>query len=130
MIFKNCWKSRTSLAKVWVDYQKAYGTVSYSWILECMEMFKVADNIRNIIAKSMTSWETQLTSYGKRLGKVNIKRRMLRGDSLSPILFVLCLIPLSMTLRKVKAGYKFRTGQVNINHSLFMDDLKSLVGCW
>ena len=63
-------------------------------------------------------------NYGERIGKVNIKRGMLQGDSLSPILFILCLIPLSMLLRNVKAGYKFRTGQATINHLLFMDELK------
>ena len=87
-------------------------------------MFKVADNIRNIFAKSIKSWKTELISYGERIGKVNIKRGMFQGDSLSPILFVLYLIPLSMIRRNVRAGYQFRTGQVIIKHLLFMDDLK------
>ena len=34
------------------------------------------------------------------------------------------MIPLSLVLRKVKAGYEFRGKQLKINHLLFMDDLK------
>ena len=55
------------------------------------------------------------------LGKVNIRRGMC--DSLSPLLFVLALFPLSMILRKVSAGYEMKDG-CRINHLLFMDDLK------
>ena len=39
-------------------------------------------------------------------------------------MFVLALIPLSLTLRKAKAGYEFSESKDKINHLLFMDDLK------
>ena len=72
----------------------------------------------------MLNWETELTSGNERLGTVKIKRGIFQGDSLSPLLFVLALMPLSMILRKVKAGYEFRKGSPVINHLLYMDDLK------
>ena len=37
---------------------------------------------------------------------------------------MLYLIPLSLVLRKVKAGYEFKDRKRRINHLLFMDDLK------
>ena len=40
------------------------------------------------------------------------------------ILFVLALIPLTLVLGKVKAGYSLENGLPTINHLLFMDDLK------
>ena len=43
---------------------------------------------------------------------------------MSPLLFVLALIPLTMVLRKVKAGYYLAGGKGVVNHLLFMDDLK------
>ena len=58
------------------------------------------------------------------LGEVDIKRGIFQGDSLSPLVFVLALIPLSSILRKVKAIYEFSGGKVKINYLLFMDDLK------
>ena len=39
-------------------------------------------------------------------------------------MFVLALIPLSLILRKGKAVYEFSESKENINHLLFMDDLK------
>ena len=42
----------------------------------------------------------------------------------SPLLFVLCMIPLSLVLQEMKAGYETRGATSRINHLLFMDDLK------
>ena len=55
---------------------------------------------------------------------VNIRRGIFQGDSLSPILFVLCLIPLSALLNGMGDGYKLGKYHGKINHLLFMDDLK------
>ena len=65
-----------------------------------------------------------LCSGNFELGKVEIKRGIFRGDSLSPLVFVLALIPLSLILRKVKAGYEFLESKEKINNLLFIDDLK------
>ena len=108
----------------WVDYKKAFDMVPHSWILKCLDIFKVADNVKKLLRQSMLNWETELTSGNERLGTVKIKRGIFQGDSLSPLLFVLALMPLSMILRKVKAGYEFRKGSPVINHLLYMDDLK------
>ena len=58
------------------------------------------------------------------LGELDIKRDIFYGDSLSPLVFVLALIPLSLILRKAKAAYEFSGSKGKINHLLFMDDLK------
>ena len=55
---------------------------------------------------------------------MKIKRGIFQGDSLSPLLFVLILIPLTMLLRHVKVKYDLGKQQGKINHLLFMDDLK------
>ena len=47
----------------------------------------------------------QLTSCSEVLGTVNIYRDIFQGDSLSPLLFVICTIPLTEIPRKVKMGY-------------------------
>ena len=72
----------------------------------------------------MKSWRTTLMSNGQNLGDVNIRRGIFQGDSLSPLLFVVSLIPLSVLLRKTKGKYQFSKEGESINHLLFMDDLK------
>ena len=49
---------------------------------------------------------------------------MFQGDSFSSLLFVICMILLTLTLRGVYAGYEFKRKEAKINHLFFMDDLK------
>jgi len=58
------------------------------------------------------------------LGEVNIRRGILQGDLLSPLLFVIAIIPLTQMLRQCDTGYQLGDGHSKINHLLFMDDLK------
>ena len=90
-----------------------------------MKMCGVADNISHLLSKSMESWQTILMSGNEELARVNIQRAIFQGDTLSPLLFVIGLIPLSHILRKLNAGYQIGKGQhKKINHLIFMDDLK------
>ena len=108
----------------WIDYRKAYDLVPHSWIKECMEMFGIADNVRHFLGRSMRKWKISLTSNGEDLGEVSVKRGIFQGDSLSPLLFVLSMIPLSLILRKVNTAYEWGKKEYKVNHLLFMDDLK------
>ena len=45
---------------------------------------------------SIERWKVTLCSGNFELGEVEIKRDVLQGDSLSPLVFVLALIPLSL----------------------------------
>ena len=63
-----------------------------------------------------------LTLNKEVLGCVRVNRGIFQGDSLSPLLFVLCLFPLSTLLRQTSKGFII-DGSV-ISHLLYMDDLK------
>ena len=90
----------------WVNYRKAYELIPHSWVIECMEMFGIAENLRTFLQKSMQQWRLSLTANGEDLGEVNVKRRIFQGDSLSPLLFVLSMVPLPLIFKKVNACYK------------------------
>ena len=116
-------KSRnTNLSMAWIDYKKAYDMIPHLWIIECLDLFGVAENIKSLLVNSMEKWKVMLCSRNSELGEVYIKRCILQGDSLSPLVFVLTLIPLSLILRN--AAYEFSESKEKINHLLFMDDLK------
>ena len=100
-VFKDCKKRHTNLSIAWIDYKKAYGFVSHSWINEFMELFGITYNVRNFLEKRM---ELSLTSKGEDLEEVNLKRRIFQGDILSP-LFALSMVPLSLIFRKANASY-------------------------
>ena len=65
----------------------------------------------------------ELKFDGKSLGEVKIKRGIFQGDSLSPLFFIIALIPMSMILREEAYAYDFKSG-VKLSHFLFMDELK------
>ena len=90
----------------WIGYRIVYDLVPHSWVNECMEMFGIAENLRMFLQKSMEQWRLSLTENGEDLGKVNVKRGIFKGDSLSPLLFVLSMVPLSLIFKKVNACYK------------------------
>ena len=76
----------------------------------------------------MQSWRMVLFSKNKKLGKVNIRRGIFQGDSLSPLLFLVALIPITIILRTIKRGYSFGKGKERLNQLLFMDDLSLYAG--
>ena len=72
----------------------------------------------------MQSWRTVFFSGTNKLGKVNVRRGIFQGDFLSPLLFVVALIPATIVLRILKQGYSFGKGKERFNHLLFIDNLK------
>ena len=100
-ILKNCRRRLTGLGMAWIDFKKAFDMVPHSWIIKCMTIFGVASNVTKLLDNSMKGWRTELSSGGVRLGDVNIRRGIFQGDSFTPLLFVLSLIPLTLVLRKV-----------------------------
>ena len=112
-VIKNCKRRKVELIIIWIDYQKAYYMVLHSWIKKPMEMCEVANKIFHLLSKCLESWQTTLMLRNEYLARVNIERRIFQGDSiktLSHLLFVIDLIPLGHTLRKVNAGYRFEKG--------------------
>jgi hypothetical protein len=123
-VIKNSITRKTNLCMSWIDYKKAYDMVPHSWIIETLKMVGVADNIIDFISRSMCQWKTNLYSDNQFLGEVNIRRGIFQGDSFSPLLFVIALIPLTHVLRETNMGYQLEKNGPKINHLLFMDDLK------
>ena len=68
----------------------------------------------------MVNWKTELTSCGETLGIVDVRRGIFQGDSLSPVIFAVRIVPLTKILQDAKAGYTL--GDVKINRFFFMDD--------
>ena len=57
-------KSRNqNLAMAWIDYKnKVYNMVPHSWIIECLDLFGVAENIKSLLVNFMEKWKVMLCS--------------------------------------------------------------------
>ena len=65
----------------------------------------------------------ELTAGGRSLAEAKIQRSIFQGDALSPLLFIIALIPLNHIHRKCTAGYKLNRSQEKINNLMYMDDI-------
>nr|CAH7756697.1 unnamed protein product [Callosobruchus chinensis] len=106
---------KRNLSMTWIDYRKAFDTTSIDsgCIKQLMPLWKT----RFTITSSETRVRTELVSF---------KRGVFQGDSLSPLLFCISLLPLSIALKNTK-GYS--CGAPNrrmhkVTHLFYMDDLK------
>ena len=108
----------------WVDYKKAYDMVPQSWMINCLKMYKISDEVINLIEKSMKTSKVELTTGGRSLAEVKVQRGIFQGDSLSPLLFIITKMPLNHRDRKCTARYKLSESQEKINHLMYMDDIK------
>ena len=124
LILKNCKRRKQTLNMCFIDYKKAYDKVPHSWILESMRMCGIAPNIISLFQTSLSQSRVSLFHGKDSLGTVLIKRGIFQGDSVSPLQFIIGLIPLSMILERSSAGYSLSPGGPKINHRLYMDDLK------
>ena len=87
-------------------------------------MLGINNSIWKFLHVAMGSWKPLITVMGHVMGQVNIRRGLFQGDSLSPLIFITALIPLTILLRKTGLGYHTSKTARAISHLLFMDDLK------
>jgi len=78
--------------------------------------------------KVMSYWRTcmHIHTENKVIETEDIKIQcgIFQADSLSPLLFCICLIPLNEQLNTLNTGYEEHTTKTKISHLLYTDDLK------
>ena len=57
----------------WIDYKKAYDMVPNSWIVESLDLFGVAENIKSLLVNSIEEWKGILCAGNYELSEVEIK---------------------------------------------------------
>lgn len=118
------------LSVAWFDYKKAFDSTPHKLILDCLKVVGAPKNIQTWLKNTMSNWKTvfQLRRGKKTVdsGPITFRRGVYQGDSLSPLLFCLSLIPLQDILDKETEGITLisNTDRVKITHQLYMDDLK------
>ena len=97
----------------------------HSWIADCLETVEINEKIWRLLAESMKP--SRIDVWRENLGDVNIRRGIFQSDSLSSLLFVGCLLPLTHILWDATPGCHFGRNGQKVYHLVFMDDLKLYV---
>ena len=58
----------------WIEYKKVYAMVPHSWLIECLDLFGVAEIINSLLVNSMEKWKVILCSGNSELGEVEISK--------------------------------------------------------
>jgi len=110
--------------------KKAFDSVPHSWVEKSIELVGVNSKIVRFCKLSMEKWNIRLILRTKQevmqSQPIQIRRGIFQGDSLSPLLFCIALIPLTNELNRADCGYQVHGTERKISHLLYMDDLKLL----
>ena len=119
---------KRNIYTVWLDYQKAFDSVTHEWLLRSLKLAKVPPQLISAIEKLTKHWATIASLHGTNetiiTEIIKYLNGIFQGDTLSVLLFVLCLNPLSFLLQKLK-GYSYgKSRNYTLTHNFFVDDLK------
>lgn len=130
MVCDDARRSMKNLFITWIDFRKAFDSLSHECILAVLELYGFHGNVINFMRQSMAHWCTimslNIEGAGATTERIRIARGIFQGDSLSPLLFCLCLNVISSELKQSRMGYVISspTMKVTVSHLWFMDDLK------
>ena len=113
---------------VWLDYPKAFDSVTHKWLLRSLQLAKVPIQLLSAIENLTKHWATIASLNGTNESVITdiikYQNGIFQGDTLSVLLFVLCLNPLSFLLKNLK-GYSYgKSRNHTLTHNFFVDDLK------
>ena len=72
----------------------------------------------------MKNRRVELTAGRKNLPVFKIPRVIFQGDPPSPLLFVIAIMPFNYIIEKYTGGYKLHKSRENINHQLYINNIK------
>ena len=115
---------------IWLGYKKAFDSVPHTWVIECLKLAKIHPVLVSSIETLTRNWLTklQLQSENELVESeyINYLRWLFQGDSLSLLLFILTINPMSFLLNTTEGDTVGKPGDkdLNITHLFFVDDLK------
>ena len=94
----------------WIDFQKAFDRVPHSCIIKSLELIGINNKVISFTKKVMNYWKTRMYLHAENklieTDDIKIQCRIFQEDSLSALLFCICLMPLMEQLNRLNTGYE------------------------
>uniref|UniRef100_I3KYI1 Reverse transcriptase domain-containing protein n=1 Tax=Oreochromis niloticus TaxID=8128 RepID=I3KYI1_ORENI len=116
------------LAVVFIDFAKAFDSVSHKHIAEVLTRMGVDEHLRDLIRDSYRNCSTTIRAGKTATPPIRLNVGVKQGDPLSPLLFNLALDPLLRTLDVEGRG--FDVGGQRVTSFAFADDLVLVSDSW
>ena len=124
-------KDNRNLYIAYSDCHKASDSVSHSWLIHVLQIYKIDPQIINSLQQLTKKWTTTLRVKVKNhrimSDPIHIQRGIYQGDILSPLWFFLALNPLSYMLNRTHYDFGMHSSNQEmqqLNHLFYMDDIK------
>ena len=121
-------QKKRNLITIWLDYQKAFDSTPHDWMIQSLRLAKIPEKLIAAIETLTKQWATIVELHGNQSSitsdVIDVSNGNFQGDSISVLLFILSLNPLSYILGKLK-GYNYgNKRRKTVTHNFFVDDLK------
>uniref|UniRef100_A0A672Y8Q6 ribonuclease H n=1 Tax=Sphaeramia orbicularis TaxID=375764 RepID=A0A672Y8Q6_9TELE len=128
-VLELCKQEKKSIAVVFIDFAKAFDTVSHSHIDAVLERRGVDELIKGIIKNSYKHCYSRIQTVKGPSKKIFIRVGVKQGDPMSPLLFNLALDPLLHKLQEMGKGFDICEGS-SVSAMAYADDLVLLSNSW
>ncbi|KAF7680930.1 Retrovirus-related Pol polyprotein from type-2 retrotransposable element R2DM [Astathelohania contejeani] len=117
-----------SFKATWIDVKKAFDYVGHEYLVACISKLGLPKWITCFLKEIISKVNLEVKANLETILSKKVEREILQGDSLSLLLFVLCIDPLSRRLneRYPKVVMHAEEASHATNHLLFIDDFKLL----
>ncbi|KAL7370184.1 hypothetical protein ABVT39_021577 [Epinephelus coioides] len=127
-VMKLSQQERSSLGVVFVDFAKAFDTVSHEHLLSALERKGLDQHMLELVRNSYENCVTKVRCAEGCTADIAMKVGVKQGDPMLPLLFNIALDPLVQTLER--EGHGFVANGKSISALAFADDLVLLSGSW
>ena len=123
---------KRNLITIWLDYKKAFDFAPHEWLIKSLYLAKLSEDLTRAIENLTSQRCTVLHLKGEEEVIVSdiiyFLKGIFQGDSLSVLLFIFSVNPLSFLLHKFQEDACGKHKNYNVTHNVFVDDLKLYAG--
>ena len=105
-----------------IDFEKAYDSISFSYIKKCLSFFKFGESLINWVMLLLKNFSAVINHCGNISEKFDIKKGCRQGDPIASYLFIICIEVLAHKLRSDNKIEAFQIGQKSHLLEIYADD--------